>query len=295
MTRLQPHPTTSRPRTRDRNRLRHAQNGMALMTTVWISLFLALTAATIATMTRTDGAARRNAADLVRARELAKAGLHLAISDLAQPPTSRRLARDGTAAILGLDGHTMHLRIEDEHGKLDLRTAPRPHVEALFRNLAARTDMDSFEAVTLAQRINALLTAQDPRNRKTAAVQSLGTLAAVPGMTPAFFSQMVHHATLFGFGTEVNPMVASPEALAAIDGMGPREIEGVITARTQGLPRPALGKAERWMTNLEGPIYTVIATGRLNNGIEATITAIVGSHGIGLANTSAQLSILEQH
>jgi hypothetical protein len=199
------------------------QRGMALMTTVWLSLFMALLAATIATLARTDGASRRNAADLVRARALASSALHLALADLAEPAGSSRFAHDGTPAVIGFKGDTLAIAIEDERGKLDLRMAPRQHVEALFRSLGAGAGQDGFDAVTLAQRIQTRLKIQDPGDSRAVAVQSLGSLASMDGMTPQLFAALVHHATVFGFGAEVNPMTAAPVTLSAIEGIGPAE------------------------------------------------------------------------
>ncbi len=273
--------------------VRRRERGIALITTVWVSLFLALTAASILTSVRTDSTARRNAADLVRARELAKAGLHLAIHEIALPVAERTMPRDGRAVALGLDGGIMEIAIEDERGKLDLRLAPPQNVQALLRSIGGRAGVDAFDAVNLAQRLAAAIDAGQASDTRISKVHSMSALTGVPGVSSDVLFALSRHATIFGFGAQVNPLTASREVLLAIEGVDARVADAIIGAREQGLARPAAGRAESAFTNIEGPIYTVRATGRLGNGIEATVTGVVGSAGIGLASRRASISILE--
>jgi general secretion pathway protein K len=272
---------------------RRRERGIALVTTVWVSLFLALTAASILASVRTDSSARRNAADLVRARELAKAGLHLAIHEIGLPVAERTMPRDGRVVALGLAGGALDIAIEDERGKLDLRLAAPQHVQALLRAIGGRSGVDAFDAVNLAQQLAAAIDAGQAGDARVSKVHSISALTSVPGVSAEVLAALSRHATIFGFGAQVNPLTASREVLLAIEGVDARVADGIIGAREQGRPRPAAGRAESSFTNIEGPIYTVRATGRLPNGIEASVTGVVGSAGIGLASRKATVSILE--
>lgn len=273
---------------------RRASRGVALVTTVWVSLFIALTAATILTAVRTDASARRNAADLSAARELAKAGLHVAIHEISLPIGERSLPRDGRPTVLELGAGTVHIAIEDERGKLDLRLAPNLHVQTLLRTLGGRGGLDAFDAVALAKRLAVAVDDKSADDNRPNAIHSMGALASVPGVSADLLAELSRHATIFGFGAQVNPQTASREVLLSIDGMDARVADAMIQARQQGgIQRPAAGVAEVSSTNLEGPVYTIRSTGRLGSGLEHTLTALVGSAGIGLASRAATLSILE--
>jgi len=88
-------------------------------------------------------------------------------------------------------------------------------------------------------------------------------------------------------------MRASREVLGAIEGLDARTAAEIIAAREDGRPRPAAGRAEPWLTNLEGPVYTIRATGRIASGISSTVTAVVANEGIGLGARVGRIAILE--
>ncbi len=273
-------------------RRKPAQRGIALVTTVWVSLFLALTAATVVTHARNDASARRNAADLIRARELARAGLQIAIHEVSLAPAERTLPRDGRQATFELDGNAVSVAIEDERGKLDLRQAQPQFISALFRAEAARQGIDAFDAVNLAQAASKALE-PPPGQERLSRLHSMSGLVSLPNMPPRLVPALERHATLFGFSAQVNPSTASRETLLAIDGVTPQIADAIIAARERGQPRPSAGQGETSFTTLEGPVYTVRAVGRLANGVEASATAVVGSSGIGLSSKRAFVSILE--
>jgi hypothetical protein len=276
-----------------KRRAYNRDRGIALVTTVWIVLFLALTAATIVTTTRTDSSARRNAADLVAARELARAGVHTAIHDLSLAVADRVIPRDGTPVAYRLGDGTVTLQVEDERGKLDLRIARSNHVQALLMTLGKRQGVDAFDASTLARRITSELEVTRAGDNRSSRIHSLSALANLPGMPRGLIAELERHATVFGFGAEVNPLYASRETLLAIDGVAPGVADQIIAARRDGRPRPAAGSAEQSFTTLEGPVYTIRSTGRLGNGISATVTAVVGNEGIGIASRQARITVLE--
>lgn len=277
-----------------RRRYRERDAGIALVTTVWVSLFLALTAATVVTHARNDATARRNAADLVRARELATAGLQIGMHEIGLAPAERTMPRDGRPVTFELDGGAIAVAIEDERGKLDIKQSPPQHLSALFRAEAARLGVDAFDAVNLAEAATkAVGTAATSAPSQPSQLHSMSGLTSLPNMPPRLVPALERHATIFGFGNAVNPATASRETLTAIDGMTPQVADAIIAAREAGQRRPSAGKAESFLTTLEGPVYTVRATGRAPGGIEATSTAVVISGGIGISQRRATVSILE--
>ena len=270
-----------------RSRNRTKQRGVALITTIWLALFLALTAATVLTATRTRSAAQNNAADLLIAREAASAGVHIALDDLARSAAERAFRRDGTVRAVLAGGARVEIAIRDERGKLDLRQSPRHHLAALLKDLGGRAGgIDAFDAVNLADRIGALLA------RDRLGPGNLAGLGGLPGMTPDLLASIARHATVFGFGPRINPETASREALRAV-GVDRRTTEEILAWRVHGGPRPSAGSAETWLTTEEGPVYTVTVTARLENGMTGGVTAVVVNEGIGFGAGSARFSIVE--
>ena len=269
------------------------ERGIALVTTVWVSLFLALTAATVVTNARNDATARRNAADLVRARELARAGIQIGIHEISLVAAERTMPRDGRAVSFEIDGGAITVAIEDERGKIDLKQSPSSHIQSLMRSEASRLGVDAFDAVNLAQAAAKAIGEPVGNDSRAAKLHSMSGLRSIPNMPQRLVPALERHATIFGFGARVNPLTASRQTLLALDGMNPQIADAIIAAREAGQQRPSAGSAENSFTTLEGPVYTVRATGRLDNGIETSATAVVGSAGIGIASKRATISILE--
>jgi hypothetical protein len=189
--------------------------------------------------------------------------------------------------------HIGSVVIEDERGKLDLRLAPPQNVQALLRALGGRAGIDAFDSVNLAQTITRALQAGQPGDDRRSRVHAMSALADVPGMPAGLAEVLDRHATIFGFGAQVNPMRASREVLGAIEGLDARTAAEIVAAREAGRPRPAAGRAEPWLTNLEGPVYTIRSTGRVAGGIASTVTAVVANEGIGLGARVGRIAILE--
>lgn len=275
-------------------RSRHGgETGFALPATLWLSLFLALTAGAVVAAARTDALTRRNTSDLEAARELATAAIHFAIQDLANQPSARVLPRNGQAVSLALAGGRATVQIEDERGKVDILRAPQIIVRALFEQVGRDAGVDAFQAVGVAQATSGLIRSQGDGTVELG-LSTLAEVRTLPGMTGPFFEALSRHITVYGFGPEINPVNASRAVLEAIPGIEATFIETVLANRAAGvLTRPAAGKAEPFMTSQEGPAYTVRGTGRLANGIEARVTAIVATTGVTFRTNRVGLRVLE--
>jgi general secretion pathway protein K len=286
------------------------ERGFALAVTVLLAAFLALTAATVAISARTESLELRSSADLLLARELAVAGINIAIQDLARATRSNDIPHDGRPVVFALGTGTTAVTIEDEHGKLDLAQAPTERIREVFQAIGGRYGVDGFEAAILAQHASGLFSAaptpseggqsmpSDDQAGNDATGErrrllSLAQLANLPGMTPEFHAGLQRHVTVLGFSNKINPLTASLEVLSLVPGLDAANRDAILEARTNGTKRPTAGKAELWFGDDEGPAFTITGTGRLANGIEARVTAIVTSSGISLASTRVGVRILE--
>jgi type II secretory pathway component PulK len=267
--------------------------GFALPATVWLSLFLALTAGAVVAAARTDSLTRRNTSDLEAARELATAAIHFAIQDLAKPAEARLLPRNGRAVSVEIGQGRATAQIEDERGKVDILRAPQIITRSLFEAIGREAGVDAFAAVGVAQAASRLFKSER-QGEDEPLISTLAEVRTLPGMTGAYFEALSRHITVYGFGPEINPVNATREVLAAIPDVDQGFIDTILANREAGiLKRPSAGKAEPLMTSQEGPTYTVRGTGRLANGIEARVTAVVATTGVTFRTNRIGLRVIE--
>lgn len=277
---------TLRVRTRE-------SHGFALPATLWLSLFLALTAGAVVAAARNDSLQRRNTSDLEAARELATAAVHFAIQDLAKPAEARVLPRNGRAVSLQFGQGRATAQIEDERGKVDILRSPQIITRSLFEAIGREAGVDAFAAVGVAQAASGLFKSRG-QGQDEPLISTLAEVRSLPGMTGAYFEALSRHITVYGFGPEINPVNATREVLAAIPDVEQGFIDTILANREAGiLKRPSAGKAEPFMTSQEGPTYTVRGTGRLTNGIEARVTAVVATTGVTFRTNRIGLRVIE--
>ncbi len=252
-------------------RLRSGQRGFVLIAVLWMALGLALGAAGFLDTARRDGLRARAEIDTARADELATSALNLALADLGRPedtPETSRARRDGSPTVLALpDGEAVY-RIEDERGKFPLSATPPEVLERLI-NALDRPGLDAIDAAGLAARILArrdglIETRADPTR-----------LLAEAGIDAATATVLARHLTPFAFATQVNPRTAPRAVLEAIPGITAGDIATILERRAEGLGLPLLGAASVWLNETEGPVYTIIAEGRVASGVRAAIRAVV--------------------
>ena len=115
------------------------RRGTALVLTLWILAALVVLAAGLGMMARTEAQISRNFGNLVRCRWAALAGENRAVIEietLAQEPRTylgeQGLALSSDEEEIDLSDESYDVVIEDEAGKLNINSAPRSALEALF-------------------------------------------------------------------------------------------------------------------------------------------------------------------
>lgn len=223
-------------------RHRAAERGMALLAVLWITILLAVIAASFASSTRTEGRLARNQLEIAKAEALADAGVFRAAISMLDPEPDRRWEADGRPYRFRLGDGTVTVRIEDEDAKVDLFSAPPELVQGLIESV---TDLDSDAAASLAARIADYQDddselrpggAEDPDydaagrpyGAKDARMRDTSELLRVLGVTPEVFAQLEPHVTVFSGSDGIDPAIAARPVLEAVPGLPPEAVEDLL-------------------------------------------------------------------
>ena len=122
------------------------QRGFALVSALWAAMMLALIAASIMIIGRSDGRIGHIRAIAAQGDALADAGINTAIYRLLALDPAGRPPRDGTPFDIDIEGQTVTVRVQDETGKIDLNLAPASILQRLLT--AAGLDPETAQAET---------------------------------------------------------------------------------------------------------------------------------------------------
>jgi hypothetical protein len=100
------------------------------------------------------------------------------------------------------------------------------------------------------------------------------------------------YLTTLNFTAQVNPVTAPRIVLAGIPGLGPSDVEDILTRRATGQGMPRLGSAAAWLSESAGPVYTIEAEARLTTGGQARLVAQVAQRGLSFRAGQMRYDIL---
>lgn len=275
--------------------VRPDNRGVALVIVLWLLVLLAGLAVGIAGTARTETHLARNLLAEARARHLAQAGIHHAITTLFELRRTAAPPPDGSAVgTLEIAGTEVRYAIRDECGKVDLNTARG----GLILGLLLANRVAETQARSLAQ---AILDWRDPDSRRRAQgaedrdyaaagrpygardglFESIDELQQVLGMTTALYGKLAADLTVDCLNAGVEPLAASPTVLAAIPNLDPIEVATFLRARraaadgdaAAGLPTLAGGG--RYVEGSQGQVFGVTATAEVGNGGRVRWHAVV--------------------
>lgn len=261
--------------------------GFILITVLWIGLGLLLAVSAFMANTRQEALAVRAEVSAARATALARSGLNLALADLGRVDAEQsRSPHDGTPVTVQLGEGAITYRIFDEAGKIDVfRASPRILAPALVE-VGEADGVDSFDAVNVAEALSNLVAEEDGNVRS---VYSALTSAGLSGETALAASRYV---TTLNLSSKVNPRTAPRAVLAAVPGLGPSDVDEIITRRSTGRPMPLLGTASVWLSELSGPAFTIEAEAVLSTGGRAMLRAQVVQRGLSFRGGLMRYDIL---
>ncbi len=201
---------------------------------------------------------------------------------------------DGTVYAWPFGGGRVSVSIQDEDGKIDLNTAADELLRGLFLSVGLDDDasaalVDAIADFRDGDDLHRLNGAEDrdyagaglPYGAKDAPFEAVEELQQVLGMTPAVYRRVAPALTVYSGRRGIDPRVAPREALLALRGVGPEEVESFLAARAEGTTENLLG-AEGYETTSRKRVFTIRAEARAESGAlfvrEAVVEPIGARH-----------------
>ena len=258
------------------------QRGLALVLVMWISVILAVIAASFILERRSEHLIVLNSQSMARAEAAADAGVHRGLLDLFRPNDPEVWKRDGSVHEWAFEGVPVRVELSDESARIDINTASDPLILGLFLSIG----IPHNEAVAL---VDALLDWRDgdPLKRPNGAeeadyraaglpylpanapFQAIQELQLVLGMRPEIYSRLAPSITVLSRLPGVNPQLANREVLLAIPGITPEQVDEYIAqrehARAQKLPIPAFVRAGAFASTAS-MVASIRSDARLEDG-----------------------------
>ena len=103
---------------------REYQRGIALIAVLWITMLLAVIAASFTSSVRTEVQLARNMVENAKAEALADGAVHRAVLGILEMEPERAWRTDGRPYRLDYGGGSVVVRVFDEDSKIDLNAAP---------------------------------------------------------------------------------------------------------------------------------------------------------------------------
>ena len=272
------------------------QRGFVLLLVMWLLILLSGIAIGMATMVQTDSRLAGNQLKEARARHLAQAGVYLTVMKLLDPEWAETAyawnAPEQTVEVLGVP---VRVRIVDECAKVDMNSGWGLLVTGV-------ADAAAGDGKTLSTPLGpAILDWRDPDGRRRlkgaedddyadtgepfgahdGLMETVEEARLILGVTPAIYRRLKPLVTVDCLNAGVDPVVASPEVLAAVPGIEPaalaafldaRERAGVETVETLAPPLAGDGK---YFEASRKAAFTVVATAEPAPGVVVSWGAIV--------------------
>ena len=207
------------------------------MLVLWVLALLTIIAVGLTAAQRTESSLTGNQLATARFRAAAEAGVSWALLNLLAPPTvfdeeAEVWVPDGAARPWVFAGESLEIRVFNDTSRIDLNTAPRDLLEALFGALELPEDeasalADAIEDWRDADDLAGLNGAEDPDyedagrsyGAKDGPFDSVEELQLVLGVSPALYRTLLPALTVDSGGGELNREFAPSLVLAALEGI----------------------------------------------------------------------------
>jgi general secretion pathway protein K len=273
-----------------------SRRGMVLVAVLWsISLLSALAMAASVTFRGYAGvmAVER---DQLQAEALLTAGLETAAGILQNSGDSPLTEVETTVT---LDTGAVHVRLDDEGGRIDIGKAPVDVLASMFRSVGVPEAVAGAVAQRIVER-RSHGNAPSPANPGNAATPvndaspsneapqlsatnqpfaDLGELHSVQGMEPEWIEAIAPLTTVFGDQT-VNPLTAPQAVIAALPGVDAQTAAAFIRARRNSFSSAdqlvrLLGPAQQYLAVKSKRVASVDLTAELASGYTTTAHAVI--------------------
>ena len=228
---------------------RAAQEGIALVLTLWLTILLTVLASGFAFSMRSEAIAARNAISATQARTAADGAVERAVYELSRPRVPDAWMPDGQPHRWTDGGIALTVAAVDETSKIDLNSAN----DALLKSLVMRAgELDDAAASRI---VDAILDWRDADDLKrpngaeesdyraanlkygpaNAPFESVGELARVLGVTPELYARVAPALTVFSRQPGINPLTASRDVLLALPAATAETVDAYVQTRTDAL------------------------------------------------------------
>ena len=214
---------------------------MVLVAVLWTMVLLAMLAAALVTMSRSDARNISLDQDQLQAREAIQAGINLTV--VALTDSGQRWPTDGTPQTVTFGKVPLAVAITSEGGKIDLNNA-NPD---LIRGLLSAVGEGPGAADEITNEIVA--------HRENGGFTELAELLPLPGVSGELYDRLAPNLTLYSGSSTVDASSAPFEVLLAIPGNTRADAEAEIARRASpGNSRDAGSRAV-----MAGQVYTITA------------------------------------
>jgi general secretion pathway protein K len=227
-------------------RPKSASDGFIIVAVLWILAALATLVSVYAIFVTNTAIAVTISGDAVIADPLISAGVELAAYQLLGVKSDQRPSVGNFSARIGAARLTV--AFQTEAARIDLNAAPKPLLSGLFVGFgAAPLNADSYADRIIAWRTQAATqtTDTDPESSfyRSAGLSytprhgpfvHVSELWLVHGIPPALIARALPYVTVFNGKPSVDIVDAAPQVIAALPGMTPQTLQGILAARAAG-------------------------------------------------------------
>jgi general secretion pathway protein K len=267
------------------------QNGIALITVMWMVAFLSVLAAGVTAIARGDVQLARNVLGVAQARNEAEGGIYYALTRLTDTSATKWIG-NGSVYRVPVSGVKVEVTIQDEAGRIDLNGATAELLRNLFMAGGADVELadectdavmdwrdeDQFRRTHGAEWDDYVEAGLDysPRNGPFLNIDELQMVLPVPRK---LFRVIRPALTIYNGGNGFYPALAPAMALMAISGSDPEAVSLYLTNRqanpgqlvTAGMPQ--VGR--RFAEAVGGKVFHISASATTDSGFAAAVTAVV--------------------
>jgi general secretion pathway protein K len=221
-----------------------AEDGFIVVAVLWILGALAALASIYSIYVTNTAISLSANDDRLQAEALVTAGLELTAYQLSAKDAEARPSQGAFRFRLGRSAVAVEFR--SEAARIDLNAAPKELLAGLFAGLGARPGAADYYADRIAAwrqagevagenlEASAYRSAGLSYGPRQAPFSDTGELWLVLGLPPAMVERALPFLTVFSGSPSIDAMVAAPEVVAALPGMTPDKLYGILGQRGPG-------------------------------------------------------------
>jgi general secretion pathway protein K len=304
------------------------ERGFALLTVMLVLTLLTVVVIELAVAMRLEAAMSRSFKEQLLALHLAEAGVHQAIREIQSEGSIQATGADGQLAFyrvassgaptatrlpalprtrVPLGRGEFSYRISDEEGRLNVNSAPTPHVDRLLQALGVEKrardtildaledwkDADDLHRMNGAESADYYLRLPVPYRARNAPLQDTAELLQIRGVTSPLYHGhadrpgLAHLVTVLG-RRAVNINTAAAPVLASV-GLSNAEIADVVQSRAQAPFTTVPGRFSGRGLTVGSATFRIVGEGWVGGVRKASVLAVVqwrGARGAATSNSS---------